>query len=97
MSILHLVNDPETTIEKVSKLLKPGGIFITSTACIKDSMSWFGYVAAIGHRLGIMPKLQVFSRQELESMLLKAGFNIDYRLETEEKSDAHFMVATKPL
>jgi 2-polyprenyl-3-methyl-5-hydroxy-6-metoxy-1,4-benzoquinol methylase len=95
MSILHLVNDPEEVISNVFKLLKPGGVFVSSTTCIEETMPWFKYIAPIGHAMGLLPKVQVFSKKKLERMLLNAGFDIDYRLETHDKKAAHFFVAIK--
>ena len=40
LSILHLLEDKESAIAKVYSLLKPGGIFVTSTTCMGDTMSW---------------------------------------------------------
>src|SRR5206468_2653218 len=34
LSVLHLLGNKEEVIAKVHKMLKPGGIFVTSTACI---------------------------------------------------------------
>jgi 2-polyprenyl-3-methyl-5-hydroxy-6-metoxy-1,4-benzoquinol methylase len=95
MSILHLVNNPQDIIHKVFRLLKPGGIFVSSTACLAETMAWFKYIARVGHAVRLLPKVDVFSKQELEGMLLNAGFEIDYRLETHSKKDACFFVATK--
>jgi 2-polyprenyl-3-methyl-5-hydroxy-6-metoxy-1,4-benzoquinol methylase len=95
MSILHLINDPEEVIYKVFGLLKPGGVFVSSTTCIEETMAWFKYFAPIGHAMRLLPKVQVFSKKKLEIMLLNAGFEIDYRLETHNKKDAHFLVAIK--
>ena len=95
MSILHLINDPEKAICKVFKLLKPGGIFISSTTCIEETMAWFRFIAPIGHAVRLLPKIQVFSKKKLELMLLNAGFKIDYRMETHDKKSAHFFVAIK--
>ena len=38
-SILHLLEDPEQAIKLSYRLLKPGGVFVTSTACLGDSFS----------------------------------------------------------
>ena len=40
LSILHLLDNQEEVIAKVHKMLKPGGIFVTSTACIGDTMKF---------------------------------------------------------
>lgn len=95
MSILHLIDDPEEVICKIFKLLKPGGVFVSSTACLEETMAWFKFIAPVGYALRLLPKIQVFSKKKLELMLLNAGFEIDYQLETHDKKAAHFMVAIK--
>ena len=45
LSILHLLEDREAAIAKVFKMLKPGGLFVSSTTCLGDFMSWFKLVA----------------------------------------------------
>ena len=55
LSILHLLEDTGAAIAKVHRMLKPGGVFITSTACLGDRMKWFGYVAPVGSFLGLIP------------------------------------------
>jgi 2-polyprenyl-3-methyl-5-hydroxy-6-metoxy-1,4-benzoquinol methylase len=95
MSILHLIYDPEEVICKVFKLLKPGGVFVSSTACLEESIPWFKFIGPLGYVMRLLPKIQVLSKKKLELMLLNAGFEIDYRLETHSKKDAHFMVAIK--
>ena len=41
LSILHLLGDKEEVISKVHKMLKPGGVFVTSTVCIGDTKMKF--------------------------------------------------------
>lgn len=96
MSILQMVKEPEEIINKVFRLLKSGGIFVSSTTCIEETMAWFRFVAPIGYAIHLLPKVQVFSKQKLELMLVNAGFEIDYRLEVHDKKEAHFIVAIKP-
>ena len=78
-SILHLVKDKVDVISKVHKMLKPGGIFVTSTACLGDRMKFFKLVGPIGKFLGLIPMVKVFSRQELVDCLTGAGFEIDHQ------------------
>ena len=40
LSILHLLENKEEVIAKIYKMLKPGGIFISSTMCLGDTMRW---------------------------------------------------------
>lgn len=95
MSILHLVKDPAAVVASVFSWLKPGGYFVSSTACLGDKMGWFRYVGPIGHALGKIPYVNVFKAQALETFLTEAGFTI----ETNWRPDgdhAVFLIARKP-
>lgn len=76
MSILHLVADRNAVIRKVHRLLKPGGHFVSSTACLGDTMAFFKYIGPVGKALGFLPLLRVFTRTELVTSLQAAGFEI---------------------
>jgi len=95
LSILHLMQDPDGAIDKVHRMLKPGGLFFSSTACIADSMPWFGLIAPIGRWLGLMPAVKVFSQVALENSLNRAGFVVEERYKPEGKHTAVFLVARK--
>ena len=94
LSILHLLEDKEDVISRVHKLLKPGGVFVTNTACIADTMKFFKFIAPIGRVLGLIPMVKVFTTKELETSLTDAGFDIDYQW-LPDKSKAVFIVAKK--
>ena len=55
LSILHLLENKEEVISKVHKMLKPGGIFVTSTPCLGDTMKYFKIIAPIGKFFGFLP------------------------------------------
>ena len=95
LSILHLLEDREAAISKVFKMLKPGGLFVSSTTCLGDFMSWFKLVAPVASLFGLIPQVKVMSEQELVTSLTDAGFQIDYRW-TPGKGKAVFIVAKKP-
>jgi ubiquinone/menaquinone biosynthesis C-methylase UbiE len=94
LSILHLLDNKEEVIAKVHKMLKLGGIFVTSTACIGDTMRFFKVVAPIGEFFGLIPLVKVFSTIELEASLTEVGFEIDYQWQP-GKNKAVFIVAKK--
>jgi ubiquinone/menaquinone biosynthesis C-methylase UbiE len=94
LSILHLLDDREAVISKVHRMLKPGGIFISSTPCLGDTMKFFKVIGPIGKFLGLMPLVEVFTKKELEDGLIDAGFEIDYRWQP-GKGKALFIVAKK--
>ena len=94
LSILHLVENMENVVARVYKMLKPGGIFVTSTACIADSMKFFKVIAPIGKFLGLMPLVKIFTAQELGTSMVDAGFEIDYQWQP-GKGKALFIVAKR--
>jgi ubiquinone/menaquinone biosynthesis C-methylase UbiE len=94
LSILHLVEDKEAVVAKVYRMLKPGGVFVSSTACLADSMRYLKFVAPVGRALGLMPLVRVFTAKELEKSLTDAGFAIDHVWQP-AKGKAVFIVARK--
>ncbi len=94
LSILHLLENTEQAIDKVYRMLKPGGIFVTSTICIGDTMKSIKFIVPIGKFLGLMPSVKVFTSKELEHYLTDTGFKIDH-LWQPGKSKAVFIVAKK--
>ena len=77
LNVLHLLENKEEVIAKVYKMLQPGGLFITSTVCLGDTMAWFKLIAPIGKFLGLFPLVKVFTIKDLEKSLTDVGFGID--------------------
>lgn len=94
LSVLHLLEDKEAAIAKVYRLLKPGGFFVTSTACLGDGMAWFKLIAPIGKFFGVFPLVKVFTEKELASSLTSAGFEIAHQWRP-ARDKAVFIVAQK--
>jgi len=69
LSILHLLDNKEEVTANVHRMLKPGGIFVTSTVCLGDTMKYVKLIAPIGNFLGLMPLVKVFTTKELEGCL----------------------------
>jgi len=93
-SILHLLEDKEAVIATVYNMLKPGGVFVSSTACISGKKTLLRAGLAIGNRLGLVPLVNFFSVEDLTQSLTNAGFTIDHQW-LPENSDAVFIVAKK--
>ena len=94
LSILHLVENRDTAISQVHSLLKPGGVFVSSTACLGDKMWFIGLFAPIARFFGIFPMLKIFTIKQLVKSLTNAGFEIDHQW-LPPKSPAVFVVAKK--
>ena len=95
LSILHLLANKEEVIAKVYRMLKPGGLFVSSTVCLGDSLLRFlAFIVPIGQRLGLLPLVKALTRKDLEHSLTDAGFEIDYQWQS-DKGYAVFIVARK--
>ncbi len=94
LNVLHLLDNWEEVINRVYKMLKPGGVFVTSTACLGDSMKIFKIVVPVGMFFGLMPLVKVFTTKELEARLTATGFEINHQWQP-GKFKAVFIVAKK--
>ncbi len=94
LSVLHLLDNKEDVISKVHRMLKPGGIFVSSTACLGDTMRFFKVIVPVGKFFGLMPLVKVFTTKELEDSMTSAGFDIDYQWQP-GRGKAVFIVAKK--
>ncbi|NND55957.1 MAG: class I SAM-dependent methyltransferase [Xanthomonadales bacterium] len=93
-NLLHLLKDPEAVIEAAFRGLKPGGVFVTSTACI-GNMSWyFRIIAPVGYFLKLIPFINVFTQAQLSQVHIDAGFEIEHEW-LPKKNAAVFIVARR--
>jgi len=77
-------------------MLKPDGLFVTSTVCLGDNMKFMKFIGPIGKFLGLIPLVKVFTTQELTDCLIDAGFSIDHHSQPGKgKVKALFVVAKK--
>ena len=92
-NVLHFVND-EKSINRLNALLKPGGLFISATACVKEKISLLRVLMAPLKWLGIIPPMQYFTLRDLEEVIKKRNFKI---LETQKLSRLpdYFIAAQK--
>lgn len=97
MSILHLLEDRQIVIARVFELLRPGGVFISSTACLNDNVAFLKPIAPLGKALGLLPQLNFMTRRQLRQSLIDGGFEIETDWQPDnDKSKAVFIVARKP-
>jgi ubiquinone/menaquinone biosynthesis C-methylase UbiE len=78
---IHLLDDSEEVIQRIHELLKPGGLFISTTACFKDKMDFKIRLEFTTYRfmkrLGIFPlHLNMFKTSDVEQLINRQNFNI---------------------
>jgi 2-polyprenyl-3-methyl-5-hydroxy-6-metoxy-1,4-benzoquinol methylase len=67
-NILHLVDDTQKTLQRLNDLLKPGGLIISSTACLGEK-SFLGLFFIFLSKLRLVPQIRSFKVSELENLI----------------------------
>ena len=75
-NFLHLVPEPEKTLARIVKLLKPGGLFISKTVCIGDRRWYLGPLVSVMKLFGKAPYVNFLNENEIDTMIENAGFEI---------------------
>lgn len=96
LNVLHLIDDYRASIRKAYELLKPGGVFVSSTVCMSSQWNPMKPVLALGAALGLVPRVQFISAEQLEADMITCGFTLIEKLEPQKSSRALFVIARKP-
>lgn len=75
-SYLHLVRDLAGTLRSLHALLAPGGVLISKTPCLGDMNPLIRLALPLMQMIGKAPYASVFTAQELDSLIMAAGFEI---------------------
>jgi ubiquinone/menaquinone biosynthesis C-methylase UbiE len=96
-NILHLIEARGATYRAIHRLLKPGGLFISKTGCLKEMNSALRLILPPMQLIGRAPYVAFFSAAELEREVVNAGFEIAERARhgTRGKDARIFLVARK--
>ncbi|MDC0672244.1 class I SAM-dependent methyltransferase [Nannocystis radixulma] len=95
-SLLHLVADRPAALARIFGLLRPGGFFVSSTACLGES--WVPYRPLLGimRALGKAPMVGFFTKERLRMELRAAGFVDLQEPDVGAEKLIAFMVASRP-
>jgi SAM-dependent methyltransferase len=98
-NLLHLVDDLDHAIDAVVQALRPGGLFISKTACINEMNPLVPCLALpLMRAIGKAPHVLCFKGKELAAAIARHGFVIEAveRHGTKGKDIRVFIVARKP-
>jgi 2-polyprenyl-3-methyl-5-hydroxy-6-metoxy-1,4-benzoquinol methylase len=78
-SIMHLVEDAPQVFERINKLLKPGGVFISETPCMGNGRllsTLIEFPLFLASKTGMVPRINFFKAKGLADTITKANFKI---------------------
>lgn len=98
-NMLHTVPNPQNVMQRIYELLKPEGLFISVTPCLRDKMSFLVNVqiqlVRILCKIGIIPiPIRRLKSSELDDLIVNGDFQT---IETEEiyKGVSSYFIAAK--
>lgn len=96
-NVLHLVAAREAALRGVHRLLKPEGLFISKTPCLKEMNPAVRIAVPVMQLVGKAPYVASFSAADLEREIAAAGFEIVERARhaSRGKDARPFLVARK--
>lgn len=78
LNVIHLIPDRKSVLDEVARILKPGGIFVSSTGCLGNSyLRFIKFLVPLGKRLDLMPDIFILSEEQLTEEIRAAGFKIE--------------------
>lgn len=95
-SILHLVEDRVAALQRIHRLLKPGGFFVSSTVCLAESRVPYGALITMMRWVGKAPRVvSLFTKRTLEDEIRATGFVDLIQPDVGGAADTAFVVGTK--
>ncbi|WDV48029.1 class I SAM-dependent methyltransferase [Clostridiaceae bacterium M8S5] len=94
-NVLYLIKDIDITIERIKKLIKPGGIFISTTNCFGEKKNINVHLQIFLSKIGILPYISKLKTKELESIIKKSNFTILETCKLHKNPTNYFIVAQR--
>jgi 2-polyprenyl-3-methyl-5-hydroxy-6-metoxy-1,4-benzoquinol methylase len=94
--VLHVLEGVESVMHRIHELLKPGGVFISVTACMGGKWAFVKFLVSLLAKVGLMPQhINMFKLPELEGLMTKENLHIVEREDLGETPPHFFIVAKK--
>lgn len=94
-NILHYIDDVPKVMQRINELLKPGGLFISATACLGEKRTFLGGLLFFLIKIGIVPNMKFFKISEIETLITNGDFRIIEKENISARLPNYFLVAKK--
>lgn len=75
-SLLHLLDDRAAALAEIHRVLKPGGLLVSSTVCLGGGLPWLRLLIPVMRFLGLAPRVWFLTPDALTAEVEAAGFRI---------------------
>ena len=101
-NMLHTVPNPQNVVQRIHELLKPQGVFVSVTPCLRGKMSFLVNVqiqlVRILCKIGIIPiPIRRLKSSELDDLLANGDFQTTETEEIYKGASSYFITAKKML
>ena len=93
--VLHFFADLDAVVKRVHALLKPGGLFISETACLGVKNKTAGKLLRFLGHLGFLPKINLLTTRQLQQVMEQAGFILVDKVLFSESNAEYTLFARK--
>lgn len=94
-NILHLLRDAPQVTQRINDLLKPGGLFISSTPCLGGKWAPLNIFLLLLSKVGLVPHINPLEVADLEDLVVRGGLKIVETESLEHTPPNLFIVAKK--
>ena len=99
-NMLHTVIDPQVVMRRIYELLKPEGLFISVTPCLRDKMAFLVNIqiqlVRILCKIGVIPiPIRRLKSSELDDLLVNGDFQTIDTEKLYKGASSYFVVAKK--
>lgn len=94
-NILYLMKDIDDVIHRIDEILKPNGIFISTTNCLGEKKTLLTIVQSLLSKIGVIPYIKRLKISDLEGVIEAGNFSV---METHKLNDSppnYYIVARK--
>lgn len=94
-NVLHLLEEAQSALRSMNQLLKPDGLFISTTPCLGEKGVLFTAVFSLMSKTGLAPQITKFKSAELQNLISSNGFQIEERKIVSPEYSETLLVARK--